>query len=48
MSEIVWTPSAVDDLNRHYDFIKLNNPDAASRAVQVMFTAEPPSRFNCR
>jgi plasmid stabilization system protein ParE len=39
MSEIVWTESAVDDLNRHYDFIKLNNPDAASRAVQAIVSS---------
>ena len=36
MSQIIWTQSATDDLNRHYDFIKLNNPDAAARAVKAI------------
>ncbi|WP_245246318.1 type II toxin-antitoxin system RelE/ParE family toxin [Nostoc sp. ATCC 53789] len=54
MSQIVWTQSAIDDLNRHYDFIKLNNPDAAAQAVQAIVSsgeslpAESSSRRNCR
>ena len=32
MSEIVWTETATNDLNRHYDFIALSNADAAVRA----------------
>jgi plasmid stabilization system protein ParE len=41
MPEIVWTESAVDDLNRHYDFLKINNADAAARAIQgVVSSAE--------
>ena len=33
MSQIVWTQKATDDLNRHYDFIKLNNPEAATPGI---------------
>ena len=41
MSQIVWTQNASDDLNRHYDFIKVNNPEAAARAIQtIVFSAE--------
>jgi plasmid stabilization system protein ParE len=36
MSQIVWTETAIDDLNRHYDFINLNNADAAARAIQAI------------
>jgi plasmid stabilization system protein ParE len=36
MSEIIWTQAAIDDLNRHYNFIKLNDADAATRAVQAI------------
>ncbi|MEA5565542.1 type II toxin-antitoxin system RelE/ParE family toxin [Anabaena sp. UHCC 0399] len=39
MSQIVWTETAIDDLNRHYNFIKLNNADAASRAVQAIVSS---------
>ncbi len=39
MPQIVWTESAIDDLNRHYDFIKINNPDAAARAVQAIVSS---------
>ena len=39
MSQIVWTQTAIDDLNRHYDFIKLNNADAAARAVQAIVSS---------
>ena len=34
MPQIVWTESAIEDLNRHYEFLKVNNADAAARAVQ--------------
>ncbi|MEA5471903.1 type II toxin-antitoxin system RelE/ParE family toxin [Spirulina sp. 06S082] len=41
MSKIVWTEGAVDDLNRHYEFLKINNADAAVRAVQkIVSTGE--------
>ncbi|MGM3309020.1 type II toxin-antitoxin system RelE/ParE family toxin [Anabaena sp. WFMT] len=36
MSEIVWTETAINDLNRHYDFIALSNADAAARAIQAI------------
>lgn len=41
MPQIVWTESAVEDLNRHYEFIKINNADAATKAVQgIVSSAE--------
>jgi plasmid stabilization system protein ParE len=39
MSQIVWTETAIDDLNRHYDFINLNNADAAARAIQAIVSS---------
>ncbi|WP_413174676.1 type II toxin-antitoxin system RelE/ParE family toxin [Anabaena azotica] len=39
MSEIVWTETATNDLNRHYDFLSTNNPDAAVRAVQTIVSS---------
>ncbi|UUO13367.1 MULTISPECIES: type II toxin-antitoxin system RelE/ParE family toxin [Aphanizomenonaceae] len=39
MSEIVWTETATNDLNRHYDFIALSNADAAVRAVQAIVSS---------
>lgn len=36
MSEIVWTETAISDLNRHYDFIALSNANAAARAIQAI------------
>jgi addiction module RelE/StbE family toxin len=48
MSQIVWTQSATDDLNRHYDFIKLNNPEAAARAVQAIVSSGESLQENPR
>lgn len=39
MSEIVWTETAITDLNRHYDFIALSNADTAARAIQAIVTS---------
>ncbi|GEM_PF-5482162 len=39
MSQIIWSQTATKDLNRHYDFIKINNPDAAVRAVQAIVSS---------
>lgn len=39
MSEIVWTETAITDLNRHYDFIALSNADAAAHAIQAIVTS---------
>jgi addiction module RelE/StbE family toxin len=39
MPQIVWTETAINDLNRHYDFIKLNNPDAAVQALQTIVSS---------
>jgi addiction module RelE/StbE family toxin len=48
MPQIVWTESAIDDLNRQYDFIKLNNADAASRAVQAIVSSGESLQQNPR
>ncbi len=48
MSQIVWTKSAIDDLNRHYDFIKVNNADAAVRAVQAIVSSSESLQQNPR
>jgi plasmid stabilization system protein ParE len=48
MSQIVWTEIAIDDLNRHYDFIKLNNPDAAALAVQAIVSSGESLQDNPR
>ncbi len=39
MSQIVWTQTEIDDLNRHYDFIRLNSAEAATRAVQAIVSS---------
>ncbi|QLE55091.1 type II toxin-antitoxin system RelE/ParE family toxin [Nostoc sp. TCL26-01] len=39
MYQIVWTEAAIDDLNRHHNFIKVNNDDAARRAVQAIVSS---------
>jgi plasmid stabilization system protein ParE len=39
MSQIVWTQTAINDLNRHYDFIALNDVNAAARAVQTIVSS---------
>lgn len=39
MPTVIWTPAAVADINRHYKFIDLNNPDAAKRAAQAILKA---------
>ncbi|MEH1912405.1 MAG: type II toxin-antitoxin system RelE/ParE family toxin [Nostoc sp.] len=48
MSEIVWTETAINDLNRHYDFIKLNNADAAARAIQAIVSSGESLQHNAR
>jgi plasmid stabilization system protein ParE len=48
MSQVVWTETAIDDLNRHYDFIKLNNADAAVRAVQAIVSSGESLQQNPR
>ena len=41
MPQIVWTESAVEDLNRYYEFLKINNADAATKAIQrIVSSAE--------
>ena len=48
MPQIVWTETAINDLNRHYDFIKLNNADAAAQAVQAIVSSGESLRQNSR
>ncbi|MBD2296027.1 type II toxin-antitoxin system RelE/ParE family toxin [Anabaena sphaerica FACHB-251] len=48
MSEIVWTETATNDLNRHYDFLSTNNPDGAARAVQAIVSAGESLQQNPR
>ncbi|MEB3219690.1 MAG: type II toxin-antitoxin system RelE/ParE family toxin [Nostocales cyanobacterium 94392] len=48
MSQVVWSQTATEDLNRHYNFIKLNNPDAAARAVQVIVSSGESLQENPR
>jgi plasmid stabilization system protein ParE len=48
MSQIVWTQAAIADLNRHYDFIKLNDVDAATRAVQAIVSSAESLQQNPR
>jgi addiction module RelE/StbE family toxin len=48
MSQIVWTETAIDDLNRHYDFIKINSPDAAARAIQTIVSSGESLQENPR
>ncbi|MBD2690315.1 type II toxin-antitoxin system RelE/ParE family toxin [Anabaena catenula] len=48
MSEIVWTETATNDLNRHYDFISTINPDAAARAVQAIVSSGESLQQNPR
>jgi plasmid stabilization system protein ParE len=39
MSEIVWTETAMNDLERHYNFLAINNADAAQSAVQKIVSS---------
>ena len=48
MPKIVWTETAINDLNRHYDFIKLNNTDAAARAIQAIVSSGESLQQNPR
>ena len=48
MPQIVWTESAIDDLNRHYEFLKINNPDAAALAVQRVVSSGESLQENPR
>lgn len=36
MSSIVWTPTAVQDLQRHRDYLATVSPEAANRAIQAI------------
>lgn len=39
MSQVVWLPEALDDLNGLYERPERRNPDAAVQAVQAIFAA---------
>ena len=39
MPTVIWTPTAITDVNRHYEFLEPNNPDAAKKAAQVILKA---------
>jgi plasmid stabilization system protein ParE len=34
MSSVVWTPTAVQDLQRHREFLAVLSPDVANRTIQ--------------
>jgi plasmid stabilization system protein ParE len=36
MPQVVWTPSALTDIQRHYEFLELVDLDAARRAAQAI------------
>jgi plasmid stabilization system protein ParE len=36
MSRLIWTPAALLDVKRLYDFLKPKDPDAANRAVKAI------------
>jgi len=36
MSSVVWTPQALQDIQRHYQFLAIKNSDAAKRAVSII------------
>lgn len=48
MPQIVWSKSAIDDLNHHYEFLKINNADAAARAVQKIVSSGESLQENPR
>jgi plasmid stabilization system protein ParE len=39
MSEVIWLPEAMADLERQFAFLNEKNPDAASRAVRSITAA---------
>jgi plasmid stabilization system protein ParE len=49
MYAVVWLQSALDDLDRQFDFLNEKNPEAASRAVRAILStsaslADAPER----
>jgi addiction module RelE/StbE family toxin len=36
MSYIIWTPTALRDLRRLYDFLSTKSPEAAQRAIRII------------
>ncbi|KAA8698853.1 MULTISPECIES: type II toxin-antitoxin system RelE/ParE family toxin [Pseudomonas syringae group] len=36
MPQLIWSPSALRDIQRLYRFLALNNPEAARRAVKTI------------
>ena len=39
MFDVSWLPEAMADLERHFEFLNAQNPDAASRAVRAILSA---------
>ncbi len=48
MPQVIWTDTAIDDLNRHYEFIKVNNTEAASRALKAISSSAESLQQNPR
>jgi plasmid stabilization system protein ParE len=36
MSQLIWSPEALLDLAAHFEFLKLKNPEAASKAAEAI------------
>lgn len=36
MSRLIWSPKALQSIDRHYKFLRNKNPEAAKRAVGVI------------
>ena len=39
MSQIVWTPAAKADIQKHYDYLYPRNADSADKAVEMILVA---------
>lgn len=39
MFEVIWLPTALNDLEKQFDFLNQKNPDAASRATRTILNA---------
>lgn len=36
MSQLVWTPAAKSDIQKHYDYLYPRNADSADKAVKLI------------
>ncbi|MEL6263945.1 MAG: type II toxin-antitoxin system RelE/ParE family toxin [Cyanobacteria bacterium J06631_12] len=39
MSQLVWTPAAKADIQKHYDYLYPRNADSADKAVELILAA---------